>query len=693
MSDPSPTGTEQTPAAPALSGPQSPKAAMPTIQSVTSAVIAARRVGDGYARFDSRQASAETPGGGGALRKLRRVRSSDRIMKTSGRLVRTSSPKVTASPYSRAFVSRTPATPWPPHEGCEASESGAAGSHVADEAALSMGEEWPPSKPSGAACGGLRGVLGLRAGTSVWGLEPWDLRRWCLSHGWAGATCATCGSWPFLSSRLSWLELWMDVGGGEEVLSRSGLFFDLVFTLLWSAAIFVSMLRIWSTEVAYRGRLAVWVGRWLEVALLAPAAEILVDECGGIVVWLVGRQLLSPGLLLLLLLLGGFWADVRQMCREARKGLLSGPHFPRGRVSLPLNAHFGIARRAELHRPRGRRGTAHRARDRYTNHQPTSQQVASTGERFTVDDLEAIFSDIDKNPSDNRLVESELEEAVPYLTRLGAEPRLRGFRSPALADVFAFDVDQSGTLEFEEFVPWAVEQDPVSHLAHPVLAGYLIAACLMFSHHVVEPDVSDHVFSSVLTKQHRRWLVGKQTIYQVLYALKAVAVCHVGIAVKLNLLDEIDGDPDAAGPDTAHPVVQREFGRRLLLGVSITATFALQMLMQPLHTSYLKNYSLPALRLQPRRAALVLGRLVLLCATPAVALREHVPQARIAQVAAIVSLQTVCMYVQETMPLPAKGEMQQHSRGESPSLTRREVAPALAAAEQAAKGSVATDQP
>jgi len=286
--------------------------------------------------------------------------------------------------------------------------------------------------------------------------------------------------------------------------------------------------------------------------------------------------------------------------------------------------------------------------------------------------------------------------------------------------VFAFDVDQSGTLEFEEFVPWAVEQDPVSHLAHPVLAGYLIAACLMsrtsprpgplhkrgrltrtgrraagnrFSHHVVEPDVSDHVFSSVLTKQHRRWLVGKQTIYQVLYALKAVAVCHVGIAVKLNLLDEIDGDPDAAGPDTAHPVVQREFGRRLLLGVSITATFALQMLMQPLHTSYLKNYSLPALRLQPRRAALVLGRLVLLCATPAVALREHVPQARIAQVAAIVSLQTVCMYVQETMPLPAKGEMQQHSRGESPSLTRREVAPALAAAEQAAKGSVATDQP
>ena len=219
---------------------------MPTIQSVTSAVIAARRVGDGYARFDSRQASAETPGGGGALRKLRRVRSSDRIMKTSGRLVRTSSPKVTASPYSRAFVSRTPATPWPPpDEGCEASESGAAGSHVADEAALSMGEEWPPSKPSGAACGGLRGVLGLRAGTSVWGLEPWDLRRWCLSHGWAGATCATCGSWPFLSSRLSWLELWwtppkaralsppvgertpvagrvigMDVGGGEEVLSR-----------------------------------------------------------------------------------------------------------------------------------------------------------------------------------------------------------------------------------------------------------------------------------------------------------------------------------------------------------------------------------------------------------------------------------------------------------------------------------------
>jgi len=24
--------------------------------------------------------------------------------------------------------------------------------------------------------------------------------------------------------------------------------------------------------------------------------------------------------------------------------------------------------------------------------------------------------------------------------------------------VFAFDVDQSGTLEFEEFVPWAVER-------------------------------------------------------------------------------------------------------------------------------------------------------------------------------------------------------------------------------------------
>ena len=57
------------------------------------------------------------------------------------------------------------------------------------------------------------------------------------------------------------------------------------------------------------------------------------------------------------------------------------------------------------------------------------------------------------------------------------------------------------------------------------------ACAARFSHHVVEPDVSDHVFSSVLTKQHRRWLVGKQTIYQVLYALKAVAVCHVGVCV------------------------------------------------------------------------------------------------------------------------------------------------------------------
>jgi len=420
---------------------------MPTIQSVTSAVIAARRVGDGYARFDSRQASAETPGGGGALRKLRRVRSSDRIMKTSGRLVRTSSPKVTASPYSRAFVSRTPATPWPPpDEGCEASESGAAGSHVADEAALSMGEEWPPSKPSGAACGGLRGVLGLRAGTSVWGLEPWDLRRWCLSHGWAGATCATCGSWPFLSSRLSWLELWWTP---PKVLSQwgerqhhvhadwSGLFFDLVFvgvafqlgaffnysffyrcsashpcrglleTLLWSAAIFVSMLRIWSTEVAYRGRLvatsrlhrlldlatyfllfvaasnirplqdwlgdavagntkliacfgpimlaqAVWVGRWLEVALLAPveaarrqAAEILVDECGGIVVWLVGLQLLSPGLLLLCQTASrereGLRSHTRPLtARQAApaRRLLGrrAPDVPRGAQGAPLGA-------------------------------------------------------------------------------------------------------------------------------------------------------------------------------------------------------------------------------------------------------------------------------------------------------------------------------------------------------------------
>jgi len=54
------------------------------------------------------------------------------------------------------------------------------------------------------------------------------------------------------------------------------------------------------------------------------------------------------------------------------------------------------------------------------------QQVASTGERFTMGDLEAIFSDIDNNLPDNRLVESELLEAVPYLTRLGAEPHLRG---------------------------------------------------------------------------------------------------------------------------------------------------------------------------------------------------------------------------------------------------------------------------
>merc|ERR1719149_274874 len=166
---------------------------------------------------------------------------------------------------------------------------------------------------------------------------------------------------------------------------------------------------------------AVWVCRWLEVAVLAPveaarrqAAEILVDECGGIVVWLVGLQLLSPGLLLL----GGFWADVRQMFREARKGLLSGPHFPRRRVSLPLNAHFGIARHAEF--------MFLMIGETVLQMIIARQQVASTGERFTVGDLEAIFSDIDKNPSDNRLVESELEEAVPYLTRLG-------FRSPALA--------------------------------------------------------------------------------------------------------------------------------------------------------------------------------------------------------------------------------------------------------------------
>mmetsp|Transcript_35964 Transcript_35964/g.115697 ORF Transcript_35964/g.115697 Transcript_35964/m.115697 type:complete len:273 (-) Transcript_35964:549-1367(-) len=130
------------------------------------------------------------------------------------------------------------------------------------------------------------------------------------------------------------------------------------------------------------------------------------------------------------------------MFREARKGLLSGPHFPRHRVSLPLNAHFGIARHAEF--------MFLMIGETVLQMIIARQQVASTGERFTMGDLEAIFSDIDNNLPDNRLVESELLEAVPYLTRLG-------FRSPDVAAVLAFDVDQSGTLEFEEFVPWAVE--------------------------------------------------------------------------------------------------------------------------------------------------------------------------------------------------------------------------------------------
>ena len=253
-----------------------------------------------------------------------------------------------------------------------------------------------------------------------------------------------------------------------------------------------------------------------------------------------------------------------------------------------------------------------------------------------------------------------------------------------------------------------VEQDPVSHLAHPVLAGYLIAACLM-SRTTPRPGPLHKrgrltrtgrraagnrrpgtspskglggggggaplhrlcLRGQVLSPRGRAGRVGPRLLLRAHQAAPPLArrqadhlpgalraqggrgvprrcVCAArqppatappfptrrrgedgrrvrtrrtsapsaslcsprpparppGIAVKLNLLDEIDGDPDAAGPDTAHPVVQREFGRRLLLGVSITATFALQMLMQPLHTSYLKNYSLPALRLQvaPRGA-------------------------------------------------------------------------------------------
>jgi len=106
------------------------------------------------------------------------------------------------------------------------------------------------------------------------------------------------------------------------------------------------------------------------------------------------------------------------MFREARKGLLSGPHFPRHRVSLPLNAHFGIARHAEF--------MFLMIGETVLQMIIARQQVASTGERFTMGDLEAIFSDIDNNLPDNRLVESELLEAVPYLTRLGAEPHLRG---------------------------------------------------------------------------------------------------------------------------------------------------------------------------------------------------------------------------------------------------------------------------
>lgn len=98
--------------------------------------------------------------------------------------------------------------------------------------------------------------------------------------------------------------------------------------------------------------------RRLEIALRSHdeasrryAASKFVDDSGGLLLWIIGLAIVYFDLssrpiddAAVLLMLGSVWERLRLFWRVKRNVWLSGQHFPRARVRVPINVEFAIHR-------------------------------------------------------------------------------------------------------------------------------------------------------------------------------------------------------------------------------------------------------------------------------------------------------------------------------------------------------------
>lgn len=157
-------------------------------------------------------------------------------------------------------------------------------------------------------------------------------------------------------------------------------------------------------------------------------------------------------------------------------------------------------------------------------------------------------------------------------------------------------------------------------------AGYALVLAMLYTYHITEPHAAEH--------HAFRRSSEAGVAYQLAYQFKAVAVLLVGIGVKLVLY---------------HPTMEGEFfsdAQRLQLGLACSLSFGLQMVMHPLHTGLRYYYSPKTLATHPRRAALIVLRLILVCGMSAIALPSQPPYTLLCAEAALGLLQCALIHTE-----------------------------------------------
>ena len=155
-------------------------------------------------------------------------------------------------------------------------------------------------------------------------------------------------------------------------------------------------------------------------------------------------------------------------------------------------------------------------------------------------------------------------------------------------------------------------------------AGYVVVLAMLYTYHITEPHAAEH--------HAMRRSAEAGVAYQITYQFKAVSVLLVGVGVKLVLYD-----PNTTGEFFSDP-------QRLQLGLACSSSFGLQMLMHPLHTGLRYYYSPKTLAEHPRRAALIVLRLILVCSMTAVALPSQPPYTLLCAEAALGLLQCALIH-------------------------------------------------